>query len=307
MVDDFGRREELVDFAPRVNVPHGIQYTDVADCGPGAFTQAPSWFTHPTRVHRSPPSVLADDAWQEESEWVRREIQASGCSCCHASSSGSGNTSGFDVDAPGVWTDSMTNRQLYMSSGLSPLHELFGHFPADENHGFSRDLTLFPSTDPERMRAFFHSEFLRRGGDEADIEDAATRLESLFGNVIAETGDCFEGYEGVRADGTVFWSEDRDIRQLWVMEVGSESPAFPPSHDRPEGTLWALYVDPDGTPIESDTLRVGEVPEGARQVVPEQGAFALSPGQTYKLFATADVMVGTTLNCTFTYQETADD
>lgn len=287
------------------NVPEGMHFNDVSNCG-APLTQGPPWFAKPERVYESPASLLNDEAWVTEAEWARDQIRASGCSCCHASSSVSGNTSGFDVDAPGVWTDTMTNSQLAMSAGMNPMHSLFGEFPAEDNHGFSRELTLWASTDPERLRDFFTNEFERRDGGQEDLDLAQDRFDALFGQVVAETPACVTEFEGVKEDGTVFWNGDAGIRQLWIMEEGTASPAFPPNLDRPEGTIWAVYVNFDGEPIPNDTLRLGEVPADATQRVPETGAPTFVDGRTYKIYATQDVMSGRMLNCTFTWNAPND-
>ncbi len=282
-------------------VPEGMNFSDVSSCE-APWTQGPPWFAQPTRVYESPSSLLNDDAWVAEATWVQSQIHATGCSCCHASSSGSGNTSGFDFDAPGVWTDSMTNSQLIMSTGYNDLHKLFGEVPAEQNHGFARSETLWPSTDPDRLKAFFDSEFARREGSQADIAASDAAFDALFGQVIADRSACVEEFEGVRADGTVYWNGDTPVRQVLVMEADAQTPAFPPNLDRPEGTLWALYVDFDGTPIENGALRLGDVPEGTTQKVPAEGpAPVLQDGVTYTIFASEDIMVGRVLNCTFTY------
>ena len=282
-------------------VPEGMSFSDVSSCEP-PWTQGPPWFTKPERVYESPKSLLNDDAWVAEATWVQSQIRASGCSCCHSSSSGSGNTSGFDFDAPGVFTDSMTNSQLIMSGGYNDKHKLFGSIPAEDNHGFAREETLWLSTDAARLKAFFESEFDRREGGQADIDASDAAFDALFGQVVAERSDCVTEFEGVGPDGTVYWNGPAPVRQVLLMETDAATPAFPPNLDRPEGTLWALYVDFEGTPIENGALRIGEVPDGATQVVPENGpAPVLEEGVSYSIFASEDIMVGRVLNCTFTY------
>lgn len=282
-------------------VPEGMNFVDVSSCE-APWTQGPPWFAQPQRVFESPASLLDDEAWVTEATWVQGQAHASGCACCHASSSGSGNTSGFDFDAPGVWTDSMTNSQLIMSGGYNDLHKLFGAIEPEMNHGFAREETLFPSTDPARLKAFFESEFARREGDAVDIGESDAAFDALFGQIIADRSECVTEFEGVGPDGAVYWNGDAPVRQILLMETDAGTPAFPPNLDRPEGTLWAVYVDFEGAPIENGTLRIGEVPEGAAQVVPLDGPPpVLEEGVTYSIFAAEDIMVGRVLNCTFTF------
>jgi hypothetical protein len=233
-----------------------------------------------------------------ELEWVRDQVRTSGCGCCHASGTGSGHTSGFDMDAPGVWTDSMTNAQLAMAAGRFPEHSLFGHFQAEVNHGFDRTSTLFASTDPARMAAFFEGEFVRRGGNDEDLAEAQGQFDALFGRLFLEPSGCITPYEGL-VDGSVVWNSEEGIRQLYVLEEDAHTPGFPPNIDRPEGTVWAVYVEPSAAPILSGAAALGEVPTGAVQMVPESGAPVFESGRTYRLYGTPDVMIPSRVDCTF--------
>ncbi len=281
------------------NVPFGMQFTDLSTCE-AAFSQGPPWFSPPARVHVSDDAVLDDAAWVEESTWVQEQVRTSGCSCCHASDAGSGFTSGFDFDAPGVWTDSMSNAQLSMAAGIFDEHTLFGHFEADVNQGFNREHTLFASTDPDRMAAFFTAEFERRSGDNSDLEEAAGQFDALFGRLFLEPVECITPYEGM-IDGKLLWNSGQ-VRQLYVLEVDAMTPGFPPNLDRPDGTVWALYVSPDAPPIDPGTLALGEVPEGTWQSFPADGtAPTFESGRTYRLYGTPDVMIPSALDCLTTF------
>jgi len=281
-------------------VPEGMSFGDLSSCEL-PFTQGPPWWARPFRRYESPSSLLNDEEWVTEADWVAAQIRAAGCSCCHSSVSGSGNTSGFDIDAPGVWTDSLETYMMPISSGEMELHRFFGRFEAEDNHGFGRVETLWPSTDPARLRAFFVSEFERREGTNADRAHAQSQFEALFGAVIAETPECVTQFEGVDGDGVLYWNGDDEVRQIWILEVGSESPGFPPTTDRPEGTLWTVYVDSNAAALPSGTVTLGTVPDGAVQMVPEAGAFTLEDGASYKVYASTDMMVGKVINCSFTW------
>jgi len=280
------------------NTPEGMDFTDLSTCEL-AWTQGPPWFAKPERVHRSDDALLDDPAFVAELEWVRDQVRTSGCACCHASGVGSGHTSGFDMDAPGVWTDSMTNAQLAMGAGWFPEHGLFGHFSADLNHGFDRRDTLFASTDPDRMAAFFASEFERRGGTDADLDEAQGQFDALFGRLFDAPTECITPYEGW-VDGVITWNSDTPVRQVYILELDAETPGFPPNLDRPNGTVWALYVEPTADPLAPGVLSPGEVPLGTVQMVPEDGPLQLTSGRTYRLYATPDVMIPSQLDCTFT-------
>lgn len=288
------------------NAPEGMIYTELADCDL-PFTQAPSWFVPPSQRYVSDDSVLDDPAYVEELTWVQGQIESSGCACCHASSVGSGHTSGFDVSAPQVWTDTIETYQLAMISGRFEEHLLFGQLEPDANHGFNRDITMFPSTDPQRMQDFFNAEFDRRNGTEADNEEALKVLQSFFGRLTEPYSECISPWQGI-VDDRVVWDGAGDVRQFYVLQDGAETPGFPPNLDQPEGTVWALYVTPDQNPLASGTIKLGEVPDGATQVIPADGsAPEFIEGETYRLFATPDFQLIREINCTITYTEQALD
>ena len=98
--------------------------------------------------------------------------------CCHSSEM-TGYASRWDYDAPGIWTDTMPLTGIVMAAGLADEHQLFGFYSEDQNHGFNREETLIPTTDTERMKAFFQGEFERRGGTQADIEAVLAFLPSF--------------------------------------------------------------------------------------------------------------------------------
>ena len=301
-VDDSGQELLCVWRSVVGTVPEGYTFTELADCDE-AFTQAPSWFVEPTQRYVSDPSLLKDAAFQAELEWVQSQVESSGCACCHASSVNSGNTSGFDVNAPAVWTDTLETYQVAMLSGRLADHILFGALEADVNHGFSREMTMFPSTDPERMVAFFNAEFERRNGTVEDEDEGQAAFDTFFNRLEEPFGDCVTPWQGL-VDGRVTWDGDDEVRQFYVLKTDAKTPGFPPNRDQPEGTVWAIYVKPDQAPIPSGTIELGTVPEGAYQAVPADGSPpALIPGETYRLFATPDFQLIRSIRCTITYSE----
>ena len=282
--------------------PEGMKYTDVSDCRE-VFTQAPSWFSEPTQKFVSDPAILDDPEYVAELEWVQSQVDSSACSCCHSSGVGSGNTSGFDVHAPQVWTDTLETYQIAMLTGEFDDHALFGWVEPDENHGFDRAETMFPSTDPERMKAFFVAEFERRGGTEEDLEEADQGFDTFFGRLFEEYSECVSPWQGIE-DDRVVWDSDSGVRQFYVLEAEADTPGFPPNLDKPEGTVWAFYVSPDAEAIPSGSIELGQVPDGAVQVIPADGsAPEFVAGRTYRLFATPDFQLIRAINCTTTYTE----
>jgi hypothetical protein len=281
------------------NVPEGFAYTDLAECDM-PLTQAPSWFVAPEQKYVSDLALLDDPAFVEELDWVQSQVESSGCACCH-SSTVSEHTSGFDVGAPAVWTDTIENYQLAMISGRLDDHILFGALPEDVNHGFTREHTMFPTTDPERMKAFFNAEFDRRNGTPEQVVEAQAAFDTFFDRLLEPYNECVTPWQGL-SDGRVVWDGDDEIRQFYVLKTDAATPGFPPNRDRPEGTVWAIYVSPDQAPIPSGTIELGQIPEGAYQAFPEDGSPPeLVAGETYRLFATPDFQLIRSISCTITY------
>jgi len=103
-------------------------------------------------------------------------------------------------------------------------------------------------------------------------------------------------------DGTIIWNSDGGVRQLYLLKEDAVTPGFPPTEDMPVGTVWALYVKPDASPIVSGQVGIGDTPEGTEQVVPVDGVSPeLEEGATYRLFATPDFQLIRELNCTFVH------
>jgi hypothetical protein len=301
-VDESGQELVCVWRSVVGNVPEGFAFTELATCDE-AFTQAPSWFVAPTQRYVSDLALLEDEAFTAELDWVQSQVESSGCACCHASDVNSGNTSGFDVSAPAVWTDTLETYQIAMISGRLDDHILFGALEADVNHGFSRESTMFPSTDPERMMAFFDAEFDRRSGTLEDEEEAQAAFDTFFNRLEEPFSDCVAPWQGLE-DGRVIWNGDDEVRQFYVLKTDAKTPGFPPNRDRPEGTVWAIYVKPDQAPIPSGSIELGTVPEGAYQAVPADGSPPVfTPGETYRLFATPDFQLIRSISCTITYSE----
>ena len=282
--------------SPTAVAPEGIKFADVGSCD-HVFTQAPSWFVHPERLYASDQALLEDTAFAEELLWAQGQVASSGCSCCHSSQSGSGHATAWDADAPAVWTDTISLARLYLLSGMIAEHKEFGAFDPADNHGARRDVVMIPSSDPERLRAFFVSEFERRGGTDVDKEDAQKQMDALFSRKEAEPRDCIDPFEGL-IDGKLAWNSSAGVRQVYLQEVGSEIPGFPPNLDRPAGTVWAFRLPADMEPLLSGTVVPGELPEGAVQLVPEDNAIPqFESGKRYRFFATPDVMLLNHANC----------
>ena len=272
----------------------GERFEDYADCEV-VRTQRPYWVSRVPETDPADPR-LDDAAFMTELAWVTAEIGACGCTCCHATGSGTPATK-FDIDAPGIRIDQLSDRGVAIFSGAIS-SEILGAYPAGENNGFDRSRTGPPTTDPERMAAFFAAELERRGVTDEELAEAPPFGGSLAGRITDPAEPCEEGL-GVDRRGRVRWGET-GARYVYVTEPGDVNPGVPPNLDTPPGTLWRLDVAPTSRPLESG-LRYGDTPEGTAQRVPASGAPPeLVEGRTYRLYASEDVLQ-TITNCTFVF------
>ncbi|MEC9466236.1 MAG: hypothetical protein VX834_10650 [Myxococcota bacterium] len=281
------------------NVPEGYNFTDFASCE-SSWTQGPSWFFPPQRMFESDPALLEDPEFMRELDWVKSQAATSGCSCCHSSAT-VGYASRWDIDAPEIWTDTMPLTTLAMAAGIAETHVYFGYFEPTDNFGFDRRHTVIATTDKERMKRFFTAEYERRGGTLEFAQQTDDNFREINRQLFEPSQPCGPG-EGLTADGQVVWLGD-GARQVYILEEGAENPGFPPTFDLPEQTLWALYADPTAEPIESGSIRYGDIPAGTAQFMPRDGTLPpeLEVGTTYRLFVTPDFVRARQANCTFTY------
>ncbi|MFZ5445826.1 MAG: hypothetical protein ACOZQL_37890 [Myxococcota bacterium] len=238
---------------------------------------------------RNDPAYLAEEAW------VRSQINAASCVCCHSSAAPNGAASIFDIDREGSLANQLTDRGVAQGAGVVSTVPL-GAFPAEQNNGFSKsdlahpDDSVFLTTDRARMKAFWQREMEYRGLTAANFVGVSDGLGPLSEQFYFQPKAC-EGREGIAADGTITWGNGR-ARYVYVMSASSRPPTVFPNLDLPEGTLWRLDVPADGTPLVSGTVKYGVVPDGLRQKFPVAGApAALTSGQQYFLYVTADQMV----------------
>lgn len=265
----------------------GRKFVDYASCDV-VRTQRPYYaYRRPDDAERDDPR-MDDPEYVTELNWVKSQIEATACVCCHQSSITPDGVSNWDIDQAGNFMNGFYATGLALGANWIDSTAL-GAFPPEENNGFERETSGFPSTDPARMKAFFEGELDYRGLTPADFETAPPFGGPLYDQIYYEPTACPAGV-GVSDDGTVRW-EGGDARYVYLLEVGSLSPTIPPNLDTPLGTVWRLDVAPDAEPLESGSLKVGDVPRGAAQVVPDAGAPQLEAGRPYYLYVSADVGV----------------
>ena len=249
-----------------------------------------------------PDERRADAAYLAEEAWVKSQINAAACVCCHASVAPRG-ASIFDIDREGSLANQLTNRGIAHGSGLVNSIPL-GAFPAAKNNGFSKsdlehpDHSIFLTTDPPRMQRFWQRELEHRGLTAADFVGVPDGFGPLSEQYYFEPEAC-TGTEGIAADGTITWGRGR-ARYVYVMAPGSRSPTVFPNLDMPEGVAWRLDVPATGAPLVSGSVKYGQVTEGLSQRFPATGApAALISGQQYFLYVSADQVQPIT-RCLFT-------
>ena len=274
----------------------GRRFADYASCDI-VRTQRPYYPVAPAdTVPPTPDTRASDPEYMAELDWVTSQVEACACVCCHSSELAPRGASNWLIEAPGIWVDSMGPNGLALAAGWVDSSAL-GAYPAEENNGFDRSRAGIPTTDADRMIAFFEAELARRGLTREDFRDTRPFGGPIYDQLVYEPGACEPGI-GVDAEGRVNW-ENGSARYVYVLAEGSGNPVVPPNLDLPEGTIWRLDVRYDAAPIESG-IAYGSVPEGASQRFPAEGApAALVSGETYYLYVTADVGVPRT-RCLFT-------
>jgi len=147
------------------------RFSDYADCSV-VISQRPYYPAPEDPRKAEPDERMNDAAYLAELGWVKKQVLSSSCSCCHGKDAPSG-ASNWDIDTEGNFANGFHDRGVAMGAGW--IRSVgFGAYPPAENNGFHRptpeqpDGTIFPSTDPERMRQFWLAEATRRGMAEAD-------------------------------------------------------------------------------------------------------------------------------------------
>lgn len=279
----------------------GRKFIDYAVCS-AVLTQRPYAPVPPSNFETPEDDPLwANAGFLGEVDWTKRQAESCGCVCCHSASVAPRGAANWDTEAEGIWTDTFTNLGLAIMAGWVDSTALGAHEPED-NNGFDRSQTGIPTTDIERMVAFFEGELGRRGAVEADFADTDPTGGPLHAQMMYEPSACENG-EGVDADGKLQWSGG-SARYVYVLEAGSANPSTPPNLDLPDGVMWRLDVDHTDDGI-SDGFAYGQIPSGVRQVFPGSAEpSGLQRGTDYYLYVLKDIAIPIT-RCLFTY--TGDD
>jgi hypothetical protein len=276
----------------------GRKYADYASCEP-VLTQRP-YLPVGARQVEQPDPRLEDPEYAAELDWVKEQIEACACVCCHSSELTPNNQpSNWYIEAPGNFVDSFFDSGVAFAADLTDSRAL-GAYSSEDNNGFDRTRSPIPSTDPDRMLAFWRGELEHRGRSADEWPNYPSAVPVLSVQLDYEPDACPSGI-GVGRDGTLNW-EGGPARYFYVLSDASESPGVPPNLDKPAATLWRLDVEQTSDPFPSGSIRYGEAPEGTFQNIPAEGAAPppLVEGETYYLYVQADVIIPIT-RCLFTY------
>jgi hypothetical protein len=278
----------------------GRRFADYAECST-VLTQRPYWPAPPNTEHTTNIGQrLADAGYMREVAWVKEQVQACGCVCCHSTQdSPNGQPSNWYIEAQPIWVDSFNNTGLALGAGWVDSSALGAYDPID-NHGFDRSVSGIPTTDNARMVRFFEQELARRGLTRDDFKDTPA-----FGGPLVDqreyTPTRCTNNQGVSSTQGVVWTTG-GARYVYVLEKGSANPGVPPNLDLPEGTLWRIDVSPDKPALTATGFAYAQTPQGAFQKYPATGTpTALESGKEYYLYVLADVGIPVT-RCLFEYR-----
>lgn len=275
----------------------GRRFPDYASCD-DVYTQRP-YYGSPEEANTAPDDPRLEDAdYRAELAWVKEQVEASACVCCHSSEVAPDGPSWWYIEAEPLWIDSVRDSGLAMMAGLAGSAAL-GAYPAHRNNGFDRTALGLPTTDIDRMRAFLVAEWARRGYEPEDGAQYPDFGGPIYDQLVYQPEACNEGV-GVDEAGALQWTNG-DARYAYVLRADASSPGVPPNLDVPEGTLWLVDVPTAADPFATG-LVYGELAGDLNQRIPADGSAppALQDGETYYLYVLKDV--GFPLaRCLFTY------
>ncbi len=152
----------------RASTEEGRNFADYISCDVIRSSGRPYYpYPVPDDAEQDDPR-LDDPAYVSELEWVKTQIRASSCVCCHSTDTPSGPSNWY-LEQPGNFINGFFDSGLAFGSGWVD-SSVFGALDPAENNGFEREIAGIPSTDGPRMRDFFIAELERRGLTEEDFE-----------------------------------------------------------------------------------------------------------------------------------------
>lgn len=275
---------------------NGRRFEDYASCEK-VRSQGRPYFPYPIREGATQADPRLDDpSYLTELNWVKSQIEASSCVCCHSEKAPQGPSNWY-LEQPGNFMNGFFDRGLTFGSHWLDSSS-FGAYKPEENNGFERVISGFPSVDGPRMKRFFEQELAHRGLTRENFKDAKHFGGPMHDQRFYQPEPCEPG-QGVAADGTISWTGG-PARYIYVLKTGSLSPTAPPYLDLPEGTMWRADVDPYDPPVASNSVKYGVTDTRLTQTYPYNAAAPepLLSGTSYYLYVTKDVIAPIT-RCTF--------
>lgn len=269
----------------------GLRFEDQGSCET-VLTQRPYYPVPADTANPLDDPRLDDPTYAAELSWVKGQLEACACVCCHKASVSPEGPAVWDTDAAGNFINTFSDWGIGFGARAFD-SSLLGSYDAADNNGFSRFVAGLPSTDEPRMKRFFEGELAHRGLTVADFADEPPAPSVFADQADYVPVDCADG-EGVDDDGVVRWQGGR-ARYLYVLAEGSVNPGVPPNLDVPEGTLWRIDTVPPAVPAKTGEVVYGVLPEGHREEVPPT---PLVVGERYVVYALADIGVPIT-RCVF--------
>jgi hypothetical protein len=274
----------------------GRHYEDYADCSVAVSERG--YYPAPPPAPPANDTRMSDPIYAKEAAWVKSQVEASGCVCCHKGSLTPAGASIWDIEAKGNWLNTFTPYGLAFAGGFID-SSLLGAVPAAQNNGFTRDKIGLPTTDAARLALFFQNELKFRGQTPKDFANDPPTPPYFYTLDSFVPTACTNG-AGVHADGSITWSGPPS-RYVQVLTAGSKNPGVPPNRDLPTGTLWRLDVPISGQPVAPGAVRYGELAATTTQGYPLSGKpTALQTGQRYYLYVQVD-QIAPVERCLFTY------
>lgn len=138
----------------------GRNFADYASCEP--IYPVRGYYPAPPAPETAPDPRMQDPAYAAEVAWVKAQVEACSCVCCHQGSVTPAGAAIWDTEFNGNFLNNFTPWGLAFMAGFVD-SSIFGSRPAEENNGFSRDVTGMPTQDSERLLKFFTEELAHRG------------------------------------------------------------------------------------------------------------------------------------------------
>lgn len=149
----------------------GRNFADYASCEP--IYPVRGYYPAPPAPEAEPDPRMQDPAYAAEVAWVKAQVEACSCVCCHQGSVTPEGAAIWDTEFKGNFINSFSPWGLAFMGGFVE-SSIFGSREAAENNGFSRDITGTPTTDVDRMLKFFTEELKHRGHTPEEFTDSDT-------------------------------------------------------------------------------------------------------------------------------------